>query len=52
MTWHTNSAFIGLLNIARGLGLTGPLARLRGSQNYEHAFDEALFSTLRTGDVV
>lgn len=52
MTWHTNPAFIGLRNIVRGLGLTGPLARLRGSRSYEQAFDEALFSTLQTGDVV
>lgn len=52
MKWHTNPAIIGLRNIARSLGLTGPLARLRGSKNYEQAFDEALFSTLQPGDVV
>lgn len=52
MTWHTNPAIIGLRNLARGLGLTRPLARLRASKNYEQAFDEALFSTLHAGDVV
>lgn len=52
MIWHTNPVIIGLRNIARGLGLTGPLARLRGSANHEQAFDEALFSTLQVGDVV
>lgn len=52
MTWHTNPAFIGLRNMARSLGLTRPMARLRGSRKYEHAFDEALFAALKTGDVV
>jgi FkbM family methyltransferase len=52
MTWHTNAAFIGLRNMARSLGLTRPLARLRGSRKYEHAFDDALFAALQAGDVV
>jgi FkbM family methyltransferase len=52
MTWHTNPAVITLRKMARGLGLTRPLARLRGSRKYEQAFDEALFSTLQAGDVV
>lgn len=52
MTWHTNPAVIRLRNIARSLGLTGPVSRLRASKNYEQAFDEALFSALQVGDVV
>lgn len=52
MTWHTNPAFIGLRNMARRLGLTRYVAGLRGDMNYEQAFDDALFSALRKGDVV
>lgn len=52
MTWHTNPAVIGLRNTARRLGLTRHLAGLRGAKSYEHAFDDALFSALREGDMV
>lgn len=52
MTWHTNPAFIGLRNMARRLGLTRHLAGLRGAKNYEQAFDDALSSALRKGDVI
>ena len=52
MTWHTKPAVIGLRNMARRLGLTRHLAGLRGDESYEKAFDEALFSALREGDVV
>lgn len=52
MIWYTNPIIIGLRNAARKLGLTRILAGLRGSQSYEHAFDNALFSAMRKGDVV
>jgi FkbM family methyltransferase len=52
MTWRTNPALIGLRNVARSLGLTRPLARLRGSGKYEHAFDDALFAAMLSGDTV
>lgn len=52
MSLQTNPVFIGLRNIARKFGLTRPLARLRPKKNYEQAFDDALFSTVRSGDVV
>ncbi len=53
MSWHTNPVIIGLRKVARQLGLAPILARLRRTgADYEHAFDEAMFSALRTGDTV
>ena len=52
MTWYTNPAIVALRNVARKLGLTRHLAGLRGAQSDEQAFDDALFSALRKGDVV
>lgn len=52
MTWQTNSVVVALRNVARKAGLTRPLARMISPRGYEHAFDDALFSTLREGDCV
>lgn len=52
MTWHTNPAFISLRNMARRLGLNHCFGGLRRGKIYEQAFDDALFSALRKGDVV
>lgn len=52
MTFHTNTAIIGLRCFARKLGLTRHLTKLRGQKGYEWAFDEALFLSLQAGDVV
>jgi len=52
MTWHTNPAVIQLRSLARKAGLTRPLSRLMPNRGYEAAFDDAVFSALREGDVV
>jgi FkbM family methyltransferase len=52
MSWHTNSAIISLRNIARNTGLTRWLAGILPKDGYERAFDHAIFSAVRDGDVV
>lgn len=52
MIWYTNPAIIALRNMARKIGLTRALAGLRAQKFYEQAFDDALFSAIRHGDVV
>ncbi len=52
MTWHTNPTVIRLRNVARKLGLTRHVVGLRSARTYEQAFDDAIFSAIRKGDVV
>ena len=52
MNWQTNPAAIILRNVARKSGLTKVVGRLKSGGRYEQAFDNALFETLREGDVV
>lgn len=52
MTWHTNPTFLAMRNVARRAGLTKAIGLLRAKQRYEHAFEDAIFATLRPGDVV
>lgn len=52
MSWQTNPAFITLRNIARKVGLNRAIGLLRPNRGYEFAFDDAIFSLLREGDIV
>lgn len=52
MSLQTDPFMIALRNIARHLGLTRILGRLRWSDTYEQAFDDALFEVILPGDTV
>ena len=52
MTWRTSTFLVKIRNIARKAGLTRMVGRLLAGQRYEQAFDDAIFATLRPGDVV
>lgn len=52
MNFRSSAGAIWLRSLARRLGLTRVVARLISSGRYEAAFDDALFATLRPGDIV
>ncbi|HVZ94002.1 MAG TPA: FkbM family methyltransferase [Phycisphaerales bacterium] len=49
LTW---GPVVKLRNIARSMGLTRAIAKMRGPSNYEERFDNAMFGSIRAGDTV
>ena len=52
MTWQTNPTVIWVRGLARNLGLTRILGSFIERGSYEEAFDDALFTAIRPGDII
>lgn len=52
MSLHTNPIIIQARSIARSLGLTRIVGKFFQSDRYEEAFDDAMFTAIKAGDVV